>query len=439
MTYFLIEFRLQGYAKQYAKWVRERVYQKAMELGIKEVGKQKLVSHITLFGQAETNNLQNIIREVEKIGRKYTLVPFKLGVKRGKFQKTDANWLYLDVHPSPDLEQLRYELAQSLLSLERIIFNTCRFHDHKSKYTFHSSIGKYDPRDKDKFEKLFDYAETKCSLVTFKQHKASVFGRLLNIIKKYIFRVEEDNLGINQHLLRITILGRKSHIEREYDLVLKRLLSRREALSRYWRSQTIERLKELRSPPQEEHLSISNRSVYFIGDTHFDHKNIIKYCHRPFSNIVEMNEAIRNNWNKTVSANDIVYFLGDWTFGWGHKPVKYWVRQLKGHVISIRGSHDHEARDVKFENTRVLHTDGHSFLLIHNPAERKTEWHGWIIHGHVHNNNMGRYPFINGEQKTINVSAEVTNYQPVSLSYLISLNLDSIKRMQKIDSQPERW
>ncbi|MFC1914786.1 2'-5' RNA ligase family protein [Chloroflexota bacterium] len=220
-----------------------------MRLGIKEVGGQKFVSHVTLFGQAETNNLQNVIREVERIGRKYTLVPLKLGVKRGKFQKVDANWLYLDVHPSPDLEQLRYELAQNLFRLERIIYNTCKSHDHKSKYIFHSSIGKYDPRDKDKFEKLSDYAETKCSLETFRQCKASVFGKLLNIIRNHIFRVEEDDLGINQHLLRITILGKNNHIVCEYDLILKRLLSRREALSRYWWGKTIDRLKELRGSP----------------------------------------------------------------------------------------------------------------------------------------------------------------------------------------------
>ena len=100
---FLIEFRLQGYAKKYAKWVRARVHREARRLGIRELRQPRFVPHITLFGQAETNNLQNVIREVERIGRKYTLVPFKLGIKRGKFQKRDANWLYLDVHPSPEL------------------------------------------------------------------------------------------------------------------------------------------------------------------------------------------------------------------------------------------------------------------------------------------------------------------------------------------------
>jgi calcineurin-like phosphoesterase family protein/2'-5' RNA ligase len=403
----------------------------------------RFVPHITLFGGARTSNLRRVIAEVERIGLKYTLVPFKLGVKRGEFQKEDANWLYLDVHPSPDLEQFRWELAQSLCRLETRISDTCQSHDRKPKYKFHCSIGKYDPRDSDKFEKLSDYAETKCSLEAFKQHKAPVFGRFFNIIKKYIFRVEEEDApGINQHLLRVTVLGKGSRIQSEYDLVLGRSLSRREALGRYWWRKTIEKFRDLQNmPPEEEPVPISSNSVYFIGDTHFDHKNIIKYCHRPFSNVTEMNEVIKNNWNSTVGNSEIVYFLGDWSFGRGSKPANHWKRQLKGRIVSIQGSHDKNNKwdEVKFEKTKVLHVDGYSFLLIHNPEDRKTEWHGWIIHGHVHNNKMDRYPFINGEQKTINVSVELINYKPLSLSYLLSLGLDSIRRMRTIDSQPERW
>jgi calcineurin-like phosphoesterase family protein len=89
-------------------------------------------------------------------------------------------------------------------------------------------------------------------------------------------------------------------------------------------------------------------------------------------------------------------------------------------------------------------------LLIHNPnpddnhqtQEQKLKlvnWHGWVIHGHVHNNEMNKYPFINGERKTINVSVELINYEPVSPEYLLSLDLGSIKLMRTIDSPPERW
>jgi len=440
MAHFLVEFRLQGYARDYAKWARAQTLREARKLRVRKLRKSRFVPHITLFGPADTQNLRNVIREVERIGRRYTRVPFELGVKRGEFQKEEANWLYLDVQPSPQLEQFRYELARGLLRLESRIYDTCRPYDHNPKYKFHCSIGKYSPKDSAKFEKLANYAESKYSLEAFKKSRAHVFSRLINLVKKCIFgTAEKDDPGIGQHLLRVTVLGGRSRIQSEYDLVLGRMLSRKEALhryrlGRYWWRRTVKEFKELRSPPREDHLSISDISVYFIGDTHFDHKNIIRYCHRPFSNVTEMNRAMEKKWNSTVGDNGVVYFLGDWSFGRRSRPATYWKQRLKGKIVAIKGSHD----KIKFETSRVLHVGGYSFLLIHNPGDKKIEWlkwNGWVIHGHVHH----KAPFIDGEKKKINVSAEAINYRPVSLEYLLSLDLNSIKQMRTIDSQPERW
>ncbi len=244
MAHFFVEFRLQGYAKQYARWVTARVHREARGLRIRELRGRRFVPHITLFGPAETNSLRRVETRVVGVGRRYALVPFKLG-GFDEFRNRDADWLYLVVQPSSKLEQLRYELSQSLCKSERIIDDTCKNYDHNSRYKFHCAIGKYDPRDEDKFEKLLDYAETKCSLEAFRQRKSSVFGRLLNIVKKYISGKKEVDPRISLHLLRITVLGRGSRIQCEYDLVLRRILSRREALSGRWRRRTIERLKEL--------------------------------------------------------------------------------------------------------------------------------------------------------------------------------------------------
>jgi hypothetical protein len=73
------------------------------------------------------------------------------------------------------------------------------------------------------------------------------------------------------------------------------------------------------------------------------------------------------------------------------------------------------------------------------PDKTPFEWQGWVIHGHKHNNQMQYYPFINGERKTINVSVELIGYKPISMDRLMSLELDSIRSMPMIESQPERW
>lgn len=180
--------------------------------------------------------------------------------------------------------------------------------------------------------------------------------------------------------------------------------------------------------------------TFVVSDTHFDHKNIIRYCGRPFSDVESMNRTLVYNWNSVVGLGDTVYFLGDLAFGRGSRPPGYWLRHLNGRKVVIRGSHDRHIRGAR--KVQVLSYNGTQFLLVHDPHDVEN-WNGWVIHGHKHTDSRGscpaRYPFVNGYNKTVNVNVELTGYKPVNLDYLYSLGLDRIERMNTINSIPKKW
>ena len=179
------------------------------------------------------------------------------------------------------------------------------------------------------------------------------------------------------------------------------------------------------------------RNTYLISDTHFDHRNIIKHCHRPFSDVDEMNEALLRNWNDTVRETDEVFFLGDLAYGRKSKRTKHWLDQLNGDITFVRGNHD-RCRDIEYRDSLVVSHRRMRFYLVHNPRDIPKSWNNWAIYGHVHNNDLRRFPFIDGKNKRINVSAEVINYVPLSLGDLIDMDLDSIRRVEVLGGPIER-
>ena len=190
--------------------------------------------------------------------------------------------------------------------------------------------------------------------------------------------------------------------------LLDKILTRREALSRRIYASSLNKLRICHG--FEVTKEMHEDSIFFIGDTHFNHGNIIKYCARPFSGAKEMNSVLIKNWNKTVSEDSEVFFLGDFAIG----NSKELMSKVNGKIHWIRGNHDSVGDKMcKFEY------DGYEFLLVHNPDEYVGKFDGWIIHGHKHNNNLLRYPFINVRNKTINVSVETLGYRPISIQELL--------------------
>jgi len=161
--------------------------------------------------------------------------------------------------------------------------------------------------------------------------------------------------------------------------------------------------------------------VWLISDTHFDHTNIIGYCNRPFASAVEMNSVLLQNWNDTIAPGDLVYFLGDMTYGRGSKGPRWWAAQLNGRKVWVKGSHDNGIQPTSVISgvervvfNDVIACDGVEFILTHD-GFGLNGWKGWKIQGHVHNNK----PHIDHVWKHINVSVEVIGYKPVSLAQIV--------------------
>jgi 2'-5' RNA ligase len=214
MAGFLVEFRMHGHAKEYAK---DTVYSVAKKFRVKGVTRKRVVPHISLYGPGRTDDMRKVISAVEKIGHSYNLVPFKVkGL--GYFDRT-PKVIYFDISPSKELEDLRRELSRELGKV-----SIGQSWDSQGNHSFHATIAF---RDIDtKFDQIWSYLK----------------------------RREEPN--INQHLLRITVIGEGGRIVCEYDLALKRLLSRREALSRLWWRRTMNRFRELQGLPPEKPISL---------------------------------------------------------------------------------------------------------------------------------------------------------------------------------------
>lgn len=151
--------------------------------------------------------------------------------------------------------------------------------------------------------------------------------------------------------------------------------------------------------------------IYFTGCTHFGHKNIIRLANRPFDSVEEMNETLRDNWNRTVKDNDTVYHLGD--ISWEDDPLEDTV-WLKGSHVYIRGNHDQNF-PFKMHDYIELKEGGNRFILFHYPIE---EWNGWYkgsFHLHCHTHQHEKWT---GERR-YNVTVEANDYRPVSLDEII--------------------
>ena len=171
--------------------------------------------------------------------------------------------------------------------------------------------------------------------------------------------------------------------------------------------------------------------IYFTSDLHLGHKNIIRFCDRPFSSIQEMDEQLIENWNMKVKKQDTVYILGDLMFR-AKEPPEYYLGQMKGRKHLILGNHDKYwikkvQIDRYFESVGdyLKFSDGqHQIIVCHYPM---MSWPGgrkaYMVFGHIHNDTaMDFWPIIRNSENLLNAGVDVNDFFPVSLDEMIANN-----------------
>lgn len=136
---------------------------------------------------------------------------------------------------------------------------------------------------------------------------------------------------------------------------------------------------------------------FFTSDTHFGHKNIIKFSERPFASLEEMDAEMIRRWNEKVGETDEVYHLGD--FGLcSPSYLANILSQLNGKIYLITGNHETAALACKdrfewikdYYELYIPDNDAHKgerFIALFHYAMRV--WNGshhgtWHLYGHSH-------------------------------------------------------
>lgn len=170
--------------------------------------------------------------------------------------------------------------------------------------------------------------------------------------------------------------------------------------------------------------------IFFTSDTHFNHKNIILYCQRPFETVEKMNEVLIANWNSKVPSDGIVFHCGDFALG-GSEAWHKIMPRLNGKIHLILGNHDlknfrqgYADSFASVQEQLTIDIGKKKIILTHFPllcyhGTWGSEMNVWNLMGHVHtlkSNNSGkdfeRLQYLFPTQYDVGV--DFNNYTPIS-------------------------
>lgn len=195
-------------------------------------------------------------------------------------------------------------------------------------------------------------------------------------------------------------------------------------------------------------LNSSEQGIFFTSDLHFGHKNIIKFCNRPWDTTEEMDEALITNWNSVVGDNDIVFDLGDFAFA-TNRRWKDILERLNGKHYLILGNHDTTRWPgdniinlfERAEQQMFVKIDERFVYLNHYPylcyggSWKAADYSVWQLFGHVHSGphctgtDIDR--LVNLFPYQYDVGVDNNNYTPVSWDTVKEIITNQINNYKK--------
>lgn len=161
---------------------------------------------------------------------------------------------------------------------------------------------------------------------------------------------------------------------------------------------------------------------FITADLHLGHRNIIKYCNRPFSSFEEMDSTIINNINDKVGVKDRLIVVGDFCL---KKLVPYYLNRINcKRVWLIKGNHDKKVNpNDGFEVVKDYHEETYDlgeeyptpFVMCHYPmlSWNKSHYGSYMIHGHCHGTLSG-HKGLASDAYRIDVGVDCHDFQPLT-------------------------
>jgi len=187
-----------------------------------------------------------------------------------------------------------------------------------------------------------------------------------------------------------------------------------------------------------------DQQLFFTSDTHYSHKNICRATTewanakdktRGFKSLEHMNDTIVDNINSRVSEDDILFHLGDWSFGGFEKIQEFRDRIVCKNIHLILGNHDHHIEKDRDSIREIFSSVNHyldlevydsnfgkftqdRFILMHYPIASWIDMNKGTIHlhGHVH---LPPHQTVS-QGKSIDVGIDGNGMGPVSMRYIIN-------------------